>query len=282
MPPKYILIAGSADPDCPPEKLDRAHKFVAAVTEEIIKTGNGLVVLAAGEPTRGESDDAVPLIFDWAVLRTIARILDDSYGNADRILARVVTGADSDTKRFSPANTGLIQQLEAKNAVEVQYIDENLYYGGSYRETQTDLSDAMIAIGGGIGTYDIGNRMLQAGKPVMPMHISIGSRDGDGALRLLSEMKTDPPAFLPRSHQEVNRHLLALSLEHISCWSIQRIAYQVANILAAELEVSSNDSDNPPGGFRKFLNKMMRKTPAAIQTASHTTRTAESIARLFE
>lgn len=280
MKSKYVLNVGRADPDRPAEKLERAHKFVAAATEEIVRTGNSLVVLAAGEPTRGEADDAVPLVFDWTVLRTIERILDDSSGNADRILARVITGADSDTKRFSRANARLIQQLEAKNAIEVQYIDENLYYGGSYRELQAELSDAMIAIGGGKGTYDVGDRMLQAGKPVMPMHISIGSRDDDGALKLLSEMKTNPPAFLPYSHQVVNRHLYALSLEHISCWSVQRIAYQVAHILAAELK--ADDDDNRPGVFRRLVSKVTRKTPAVAQTASHTTRTVESIARLFE
>ena len=280
MEPKYILISGSAAEDCPAEKLERAHKFVVAVTEEIVQTGNGLVVLAAGEPTRGESDDAVPLVFDWTVLRTIERILDDSSGNANRILAHVITGADSDRKRFSPANTGLIQQLEVKNAVDVQYIDENMYYGGNYREWQADLSDAMIAIGGGKGTYDVGNRMLQAGKPVMPMHISIGSRDDDGALKLLSEMKTDPPAFLPCSHQVVKRHLYTLSLEHISCWSVQRIAYQVAHILAAELK--ADDDDNRPSVFRRLVSKVTRKTPAAAQTAYHTTRTVETVAQLFE
>ena len=278
MLPKYVLIAGSAAPDCHSEKLERARQFVAAVTEEIIRTGNGVAVLAGREPA---SDDTSPTIFDWTVLRAVEQFLNDRDGNAGRVLARVITGADSITKRFSPENAQLIQRLQAKGAIDVCHIEEKLYSGGSYRERQADLSDALIAIGGGRGTYIIGDQMLADGKPVMPMDIAIGSRsnDGGGALDLLSEMKTDQRAFLPCGHEVVNRRLYALSLEQ-PAWSVRRVARTVAKILAAELEVIVNA--NPPGGMRKFLNKMVGKTPAAAQSAYHATRTAETFAQLFE
>lgn len=280
MLPKYVLIAGSAASDCHSEKLERANQFVAAVTEEIIRTGNGVTVLAGMEPA---SDDTSPTIFDWTVLRAVEQILNDSDGNAGRVLARVITGADSITKRFSPENAQLIQRLQAKGAIDVRHIAENLYSGGSYREWQAEISDALVAIGGGKGTYIIGDQMLADSKPVMPMDIMIGAHhsDGDGALKLLSEMKTDQRAFLPRSHEVVNRQLYALSLER-PAWSVRRVARTVAKILAAELEVIGNNDDNLPRGIRKFLNKMAGKTPATAQSAYHATRTAETIAKLFE
>ena len=148
MQPKYVLIAGSAAQDCDGEKLAMATQFVAAVTQEILHTGNSLAVLASREPTRAEPDGPVSLTFDWTALRTIAQHLEDSSENSGRILARVVTGADSIRKRFSPENARLIQLLQAKGAIDVRHIEENLYYGGSYRELQSDLADALIVVGG--------------------------------------------------------------------------------------------------------------------------------------
>ena len=282
MQPKYVLIAGSAAQDCDGEKLAMATQFVAAVTQEILHTGNSLAVLASREPTRAEPDGPVSLTFDWTALRTIAQHLEDSSENSGRILARVVTGADSIRKRFSPENARLIQLLQAKGAIDVRHIEENLYYGGSYRELQSDLADALIVVGGGKGAYVIGDQMLQAGKPVMPMDILIGSRhgDGDGALQLLSEMKTAPEVFLPRNHEVVNRNLYALSLEQ-PIWSAQRIAYTTAAILADELNACDDGNGKPRRGIWELLNKLARKTPPAAQSAYHATRTAETISNLF-
>ena len=73
----------------------------------------------------------------------------------------------------------------------------------------------MVAIGGGKGTYQVGDKMLKAGRPVMPMDIPLGaySEDGSGAVQLLSEMKSDEKTFLPRNHQLVSSKLYALSLD---------------------------------------------------------------------
>ena len=279
MQPQYILISGSATPDCPREKLERAHQFVTAVTKEIVRTGSGVTVLVGREPV---SDAAGPTIFDWTVLRAVAQVLDDSDENANRVLAHVITAADSFTKRFSPENAQLIQRLQMKGAIDVQHIDKNRYYGGSYRNKQAALSDALIAVGGGKGTYNIGDRMLADGKPVMPMDLSVGARsnDGDGALQLLSEMKTDQRTFLPRSHTVVNLQLYALSLEQPVA-SIRRIATAVAKILAIELEVSDRDNDKNDSSKGGFLQRVMRRTPKAAQTAYYSARAAEVLSGLL-
>ena len=134
MQPKYVLIAGSAAQDCDGEKLAMATQFVAAVTQEILRTGNSLAVLASREPTRAEPDGPVSLTFDWTALRTIAQHLEDSSENSGRILARVVTGADSIRKRFSPENARLIQLLQVKGAIDVRHIPANSTAPGKGRD----------------------------------------------------------------------------------------------------------------------------------------------------
>lgn len=283
MDPKYVLISGSAAPDCDIDKLATAIQFSEAVTRAVIETGNGVAVLAAGEPTRQGEDGSVPLIFDWTVLRTVAQTLDDGQAKAGSVLARVVTGTDSIVKRFSPENARLIQDLQTRGAIDVLHLDESRYYGGSYRDLLTGLADALIVVGGGKGTYDIGNRVMEAGKPVMPMDIVIGSRydDGGGALQLLSEMKTDGQTFLPRFHEVVGRRLYALSLES-PAWPIRRVAHAVAEIVAGELEGECAGNSDPRNGGKGGMFKFFRKSPQIAQGAYHTARTLETIDKLFQ
>lgn len=283
MDPKYVLISGSAAPDCDIENLAKAAQFSTDVTRAVIKTGHGVAVLAAGEPTREGANGPVPLIFDWTVLRAVDQALEDGEREAGRVLARVVTGTDSIAKRFSPENAHLIQDLQARGAIDVQHLDESRYYGGSYRDLLAGLANALIVVGGGKGTYDIGNRMLQAGKPVMAMDIVIGSRydDGGGALQLLSEMKTDGQAFLPRYHEVVGRRLYALSLEH-PVWPIRRVANTVAEIVAGELEGECAGNSEPRNEGKGGMFKFFRRSPQIAQGAYHTARTVETIAKLFQ
>ena len=55
-------------------------------------------------------------------------------------------------------------------------------------------SDAMLAIGGGKGTYSAGTEMAERGKPALPLDLQLGSMadDGDGAFTLHREMMTSP------------------------------------------------------------------------------------------
>ena len=181
----YILIAGSASEDCDGERLKRALRFVRNVTTAVLDTGNSVSVLATDEPTRTENGVEVPIAFDWEVLRTVDRYVQSRPGGyAGRILVRAATGADSETKRFDYQQRQLIRRLQDKKALKFHYIPEDLYSGGDYRNRLVDMSDGMIAIGGGKGTYIAGDMMIDAGKPVMPMDIRIGaSRGTPGACR---------------------------------------------------------------------------------------------------
>ena len=283
MKPAYILIVGSANLNCDVVKLGRALDFVRNVTVAILNAGNGVSVLATNEPDRAKDDASLPTAFDWEVLRTVDRYIQSQPGgNAGRVLVRAATGADSDDKRFSKQNGQLTQRLQEKGALEFDYIPEDMYTGGVIRGCQVDMSDGMIAIGGGKGTYITGDMMLDAGKPVMPMDIRIGARraDGEGALKLLSEMKSDPKLFLPRRHEIVKTRLFALSLEG-ECPPVERIANEVADILKSELEGAAVDSEDKvdaesENGGKGRLRALMGKIPFATQIAANLTLIAKN------
>ena len=283
MEQRFLLIVGSADKCCDSTRLARATEFVSAVTEEILRSGNSVAVLATRESVRVEDGNTVPLMFDWVVLRAVEDYLGHSDGKAKYKMARVFMGADSMAKRFSPENASLIQRLQAAGAIDVKHIEEDLYAGGEYRDWQAELCDGMIAIGGGGGTFQIADKMLSLEKPVMPMDIRIGARyrDGEGSIQLLEEMKSDEKAFLPKAHQVVSSNLYCLSLEQ-PCWSVRRIAYATAQILFLEMEGLRGTEREHRGGIKAFLLRCLGKSPQIAQSVSHGSKTAEAIAGLFE
>ena len=283
MPRKCILIAGSADKGCDGTKLARATEFVRAATEQIIETGNSVAVLATREPVRVESTRSVPLSFDWAVLRTIDYHLEQRDYKASYNLAHVFMASDSMEKRFTAENASLIQSLQAKGAIDIRHIEESLYSGGEYRDRQAEYCDAMIAIGGGKGTYQVADKMLSFAKPVMPMDIQIGAQhqSASGAIQLLDEMKADEKVFLRHSHQVVSQRLYALSLEK-PYWNTSRIAHTTVRILTSEMEAPKDDIRGSLHKVRDGLRRVLSKTPQIAQGSFHASKTAETIERLFD
>ena len=279
--PGYILITGSASVDCDSKQLARALRFVRNATTAILDSGNSVSVLATDEPTRTENGVQVPIAFDWEVLRTVDRYVQNQpIGAPRRVLVRAATGADSDKKRFCDQDRQLIlRRLQDKEALEFHYIPEALYTGGDYRNRLVDISDGMIAVGGGKGTYITGDMMLGAGKPVMPMDIRIGASrgDGEGALKLLAEMKSAPKQFLPTRHEIVKSGLSTLSLEG-ECPPVERIANEVAAILKSELEAAPDDVDDSESqnGGEKRARGLIGKIPFGAQIAANLTLIAKN------
>ena len=114
----------------------------------------------------------------------------------------------------------------------------------------------------------------------MPMDIELGaySEDGKGAIQLLSEMKSDPRAFLRRNHSLVNKNLYALSLES-PYWAMERVAYTVATILSDELSIEeASNSRRPFHRARALLSKVLPTT----QGTYHSVKSAEALQDLFK
>ena len=280
MNPKNILIVGSASRDCGSDKIRRASAFARALTKEVISAGHSVAVLAMGEPVRTEKDQPMPLAFDWEVLRAVDEYLMRTGDNGGRPVASVFMQTDAMQTKIGDENATLIRKLQSHNAIEVRHIEADLYSGGEYRDWQTDFCHAMVAIGGGKGTYQVGDKMLKAGRPVMPMDIELGSysEDGNGAIQLLSELKSDDRTFLPRNYHLVSSKLYAQSLDSPH-WPTERVAYTVAAILSDELD--GEDGPNLRPRFHRARALLGKLLPTA-QGTYYGVKSAEALRDLFQ
>ena len=156
---RFVLISGSAGSSCPAEKLDAASQFVSNFTTEVLSRGGGIVVLAGDE-------HGAPHIFDWVALREVERYAN-STTESTRPYARVIMSDRARESKIDDARLRLLRKLEQRNAVEFCHIRREVFTGGEYRKLMTERSDAMLAIGGGKGTYAAGTRMIALGKPVL-------------------------------------------------------------------------------------------------------------------
>ena len=233
---KFILISGSAGQSCPADKLDVASRFVRSFTGEVLSRGGGVVVLA-GDQAITDDEHGAPRIFDWLALREVERYVN-STTESSRSYARVVMSDEAPESKIDDAGLLLLRNLEQRNAVERYHIRREVFTGGEYRKAMVDRADAMLAIGGGKGTYAAGTEMAARGKPVLPLDLQLGSRanDGDGAVALHREMTADPGRFFPSTHQGVIDRAGLLSLDR-GISDVVAVARVSAEMLAGELEV---------------------------------------------
>ena len=234
---KFILISGSASNSCTEAKLDLAVEFVEHLVGEILRRGGGFVILASDDSATLDSR-GVPRIFDWVVLREVERYVE-STTEGPKKCARVVMADHVVASRLSEGNLRTLSTLQQRGVVEIERIRREEYTGGRYRGLQVELADAMVAIGGGKGTYICGMDMLAAGKPVLPIDLNIGafSGDGDGALLLQRELMDDPARFFPGNHELVMDRLDTLTLER-RIHQVSAVAQRTAEILASELPMA--------------------------------------------
>ena len=232
---KFVLISGSAEQSCPTDKLDVASQFVKGFTGEVLRRGGAVVVLAGGEGSTGEGRGA-PHVFDWLALQEIERHAN-STTERSRPYARVVMSDVAWESKIDDAGLRLLRNLEQRNAVELCHIRREVFTGGEYRRVMVEESDAMLAIGGGKGTYAAGTGMIALGKPVLPLDLQLGSTvdDGDGAVALHREMASEPRRFFPSTHHDVMNRVGLLSLDR-GINDAESVARVSAEMLARELE----------------------------------------------
>ena len=235
---RFVLIAGSAGQSCPADKLGVATQFVRGFTGEVLRRGGAVVVLAGDEGSIGEGR-GTPHVFDWLALQEIERHAN-STTECSRPYARVVMSDVAWESKIDDAGLRLLRNLEQRNAVQLCHIRREVFTGGEYRRVMVEESDAMLAIGGGKGTYTAGTGMIALGKPVLPLDLQLGSTtdDGDGAVALHREMASEPRRFFPRTHHDVMNRVGLLSLDRgiNDAASVARVS---AEMLSRELEASS-------------------------------------------
>ena len=232
---KFVMISGSAGQSCPAYKLDIASQFVRKFTREVLRRGGGVVVLAGDEGSSGEDRDA-PHVFDWLALQEVECYVT-STTECPRPYAQVIMSDKARESKIDDVGLRLLRNLEQRNAVELCHIRREVFTGGEYRKVMIERSDAMLAIGGGKGTYAAGTGMIALGKPVLPLDLQLGSAadDGDGAVALQREMATKPSRFFPSTHSEVVNRVGLISLDR-GINDAGTVAQVSAEMLARELE----------------------------------------------
>ena len=147
--------------------------------------------------------------------------------------------------KIDPANLRLLMNLEQRNVVELCPIRREVFTGGEYRKAMIERADAMIAIGGGKGTYSAGTDMIAQGKPVLPLDLQLGSivQDGDGAVTLHREMVSTPGRFFPNTYQDSRNRLGLLSLDR-GINDAETVARVSVEMLSKELNALA-PSDQP-------------------------------------
>ena len=181
-----------------------------------------------------------PRVFDWVVLRELERYVG-STSNPPRTLARLVISDQAVETKIDDKNFSLVSKLEQRGVLEVERIKREEYTGGRYRDLELELADAMVAIGGGKGTYISGTDMLDAGKSVLPLDLKIGasSEDGEGAVLLLRELTQDPARFFQRTQGDVIDKIDTLALER-GIHQPSVVAQRAAELLSSELTQSES------------------------------------------
>lgn len=232
---KFILLSGSASLSCPADKVDIAFEFVRSFTGEVLRQGGGLVVLAGDEEST-KDEHSTPHIFDWQVLREI-KTYAETTTETPRPYARVVMSDAAPESKIDDANLRLLRDLEQRNVVEICTIRREVFTGGEYRRVMNEQADAMVAIGGGKGTYSAGTDMMAQGKPVLPLDLRLGSAtdDGDGAVALHWEMVSAPSRFFPNTHHDLTNKVGLFSLNR-GINDADTVARVSAEILTKELD----------------------------------------------
>ena len=208
----------------------------------------------AEESTKDER--GVPHVFDWVVLRSVERFAETTT-ESQRTYARIVMSDDAPENKIDKSNLQLLRRLEQRKVVERRHLRSDTFTGGAYREAMIDCSDAMLAIGGGKGTYTAGTDMTEAGKPVLPLDLRLGSisSDGDGAITLHREMMIDTGRFFPTTSLSVISRIGTLSLNR-GVTEAGVAARSAAEMLGREFQASPGQKGG--GGLRLRLRNLWR------------------------
>ena len=234
---KFVWISGTASMSCDSEKLAAAIAFIQHFTSDVLGRGGGIVVLAGDEESTKDKG-GTPHIFDWVALREVESYAE-SYVGDPRVFVRVVMSDKAREEKIDSANLKTLRNLEQREAVEVSYIQRTRFTGGTYRSREAELSDALLAIGGGKGTYNSGVDMRALNKPLLPLDLQIGSisEDGEGAVELHREMMTDPSLFLPRTHKRAINKIGTFSL-HNQVNDVQAAARTAVDVIHEEFKAA--------------------------------------------
>jgi len=236
---RRILIAGSASRNVEAGKVRRAVGFVQLLARAILTAGGGLVVFGSNEPS---SNEGVPLIFDWVILREV-----ESLCHAKETSARVVVVTSNKARgKMTDEQRALLAKLSARGIADFVNIPDDVHTGGNIGDEEAARTNGMVAIGGGKGVADRASKLCRRGFPVLPFDLQIGalSEDGEGAIALHRAVSEAPERFFPHTAARVRAALPGLSLD-APVMDLSAIAERSVAVLGDELAAA--DASAPAG-----------------------------------
>ncbi len=160
------------------EEVGRAREMVEALVKDLLRKGASFVIPVDAEKTR---PDGLPVCFDWLIWDTIYKNLLLRPADAPDPLVVAVKhhkNEDQIPDQFSEVWDAL------RGSALVQIESAAHWNMNSKRmEAQACYGDILIALGGGEGVLFLANLYHDAGKPVIPLNLKLGSAN-TGALRL--------------------------------------------------------------------------------------------------
>jgi hypothetical protein len=191
---RRIHIAGSASATTSPTLLRYAHDLVAQLTNQLASRGAVFATGVGAEPLSDPADPASPaIIFDWTVIESAA------VSAATHDLSVVCAVATSKTHgQIPPRRQDLWSRLCTENRAEVTYLPPGHHSGALRRAHLAESGDVLVLISGGEGVEHLAQAYIDAGKPVIPLDLDLGSSSSDGhggAAAMAEHARSRPDVF---------------------------------------------------------------------------------------
>ncbi|MDA0173389.1 hypothetical protein OJ998_30075 [Solirubrobacter taibaiensis] len=199
--PRTLHITGSAGADCDAVLLRETHSFVDQVVSGWTSRGGTIVAGVAGSPTHQDDSD-LSIIFDWTVISAVARAVRQggaqSYGTNGPAL--VLRGSRRAYEQVPEWGAALLTDLTEAGALDLRLLPDTWRSGALVRREQADVGGILMTLSGGAGVEDLVNLYAANGRPVVPIDVSLGSSQRDGAqgggTGLARRAMSNPAAFL--------------------------------------------------------------------------------------
>lgn len=159
-------------------EVARAREVVEVLVKDLLRKGASFVIPVDAEKTRS---DGLPICFDWLIWDTIQKNLHVRPEGAPNPLVVAVKhhkNEDQIPEQFA----GVWDALRGSALVQIESA-AHWNMNSKRMEAQARHGDILIALGGGEGVLFLANLYHDAGKPVIPLNLKLGTAN-TGALRL--------------------------------------------------------------------------------------------------
>lgn len=179
---RRIHISGSVVNDlavAPTVDVEAARELIAQLVKELVKRGANFVIPVDAEPKRNV--DGLPVCFDWLVWKTVKDNLIYRPQNVPGPFIVAVQHHKTE-EQIPDEYLDLWDELRASQLIK---IESAAYWNMNSKrmEAQARFGDVLIALGGDEGVLYLANLYHDAGKPIVPLNLPIGT-ETKGARRL--------------------------------------------------------------------------------------------------